>query len=87
MKVFFRDTPLPSDARGLDDLVRDAFRVLSGHSLDETEDFQVDDFETGGPSSGRIHLRFWREFALPELQRRWAAARRDLEPPDRDRLH
>ena len=87
MRAYFRETPLPADAQVLEDLVRDAFQVLTGHSLDAHEDPYVKDFDTGGLSGGRISLRFWRDGALPLLCRRLEAARRADPAPPRDRLH
>lgn len=74
MHAFFRETALPDSPEILEDLVRDAFQVLSGHALDEGEDFYVEDFDTGGPSAGRVSVRFWRETALPLLRSRLATA-------------
>jgi molybdenum cofactor cytidylyltransferase len=86
MREFFRDTALPASAEILEALVSDAFQVLSGHPFDETEDFYVEDFDTGGMSAGRISIRFWHQNALALLRRRFDAASRGSGRPSRDRL-
>ena len=86
MREFFRDTTLPASREILEDLVRDAFQVLSGHPFDETKDFYVEDFDTGGMSAGRISIRFWHQHALVLLRKRFDAASRASGRPSRDRL-
>ncbi len=74
MRVYFAETPLPTQAAELAEKVEQAFWALSGQPLATAEKFYVEEFAHGGMSSGYIWPEFWREQALPLLQARLAAA-------------
>lgn len=70
LREHFAGTPLPASGAALAACLRQAFRELTAHDLDEAEDFGLARLARGGMSSGMVHVAFWREQALPLLLQR-----------------
>lgn len=61
---------LPSDRKAVADAVAEAFERLTGKPITCGVDFYLEEFAHGGMSSGGISPEFWRDTAIPLLERR-----------------
>ena len=68
MQNHFAQTPLPDDSLQLQQLLAQAFEILTGQSITAEKHFFVEQFAHGGMSGGMISPQFWRETAVPLLQ-------------------
>ena len=50
--------------------MQENFLKLTGHSLEENNNFYVEKYSKGGMSSGQICIRIWREELIPLLIQR-----------------
>lgn len=64
------DTPLPTTVGTLESTLANAFEELTGRPWTTSENFHLEAYSHGGMSSGMISPIFWREKALPLLQKR-----------------
>ncbi len=70
MKSNFTATPMPNNAESLAKLIRQQFKEITSHSLDEDKYFKLHQFNHGGMSGGGISPEFWRNTLIPLLQQR-----------------
>jgi hypothetical protein len=73
MQLHFSATPLAANSDDLINQLKNAFQLLTLHSIEETEFFFVEKFAQGGMSSGGVAPKFWREKAIPLLLARFEA--------------
>jgi hypothetical protein len=69
MRDHFSSTYLPESWGEVSVRVAEAFEQLTGNPLNTLGDFHLDQFASGGMSSGYISPQWWRDDALPFLQR------------------
>ncbi|WP_407400000.1 hypothetical protein [Treponema sp.] len=67
MQELQSENELPETEDEFMDILKLSFEKLTGHKLDEKEDFYMDAFATSGMSSGVISLDFWNKTGIPFL--------------------
>ncbi|HEY9402915.1 MAG TPA: hypothetical protein VIQ24_09485 [Pyrinomonadaceae bacterium] len=75
MRSYLEDVVCPDAPESLASVIEEAFEELTGFQLYHDDPIYVEKYSHGGMSSGYVNPRFWRETALPLLQRRLAAQR------------
>jgi hypothetical protein len=73
MRARFAAVPMPASAAELEARVAEAFRALTGRSLEEPGPFRVPRLDHGGMSGGGVSPEWWREDAMRILRERYAA--------------
>lgn len=68
MQDYFADWMLPLSYEELDMRIGEAFRDLTGASIDSDESISLSKYDLGGMSSGQIDPNYWRNEALPHLR-------------------
>lgn len=76
LRAHLADVPRPQGQTSLESAIAQAFEVLTGHPWTTREPFYVEAYAHGGMSSGMISPEFWRETALPLLQKRLVVGQR-----------
>jgi len=71
MATYFAETPLPSTAAQLEQLLTAAFETLTGQPITTETHVRVDRFPRSGMSGGMVSPTFWRETAVPLLLTRY----------------
>ena len=66
MRNNFAETPIPNDTENLDTLIRQQFKEITSHSLDEVKLFKMKQFNNGGMSGGGV---FPQNFGALQLYR------------------
>ena len=67
METYFASTISPRSGDEFVALVHQAFKVLTGHCIDQKEFITIPKYAHGGMSSGMICPEFWRDEAIPML--------------------
>lgn len=78
MRGYFADTPLPKTAVSFQNLIKEAFTLLTSHPFPTEADLApipIKRFDHGGMSSGLVSPDFWRNKAIPELTNRYNEAK------------
>lgn len=73
MKEYLRDVKIPSTEGELRTRIIEAYEAITGHRLEEREQFVVERFKHGGMSSGYVSPEYWVEEGIPLLLRRHAS--------------
>jgi len=71
MARVFRQVPLPESDDLLMEMLAGAYLALTGHSIEDMDQFFVKRYAHGGMSSGHIDPEFWRTQAMPLLRERF----------------
>lgn len=72
MKERLATVPLPRTAEDVAAIVRAEFERLTGQPVSHPETIYVERHSHGGMTSGMVWPEFWRDTAIPLLQRRYA---------------
>lgn len=67
MKELLSESDLPDSKEKLIEVLNSSFEEITGHSLNEKDDFYIESLSTGGISSGYVSLEFWNTIAIPLL--------------------
>jgi hypothetical protein len=74
MRAVLCDRPLPDNVDELRDLLHRSYDALTGHKIDEDESaVRVAAYrrEGGGMSNGQVSPAFWRDTAIPLIEKRF----------------
>lgn len=75
LQAYFSDMPLPRSSIEWEELLIEAFEVLTNHTLNEEKAFFIDKLAKGTMTSGGVLASFWREKAIPLLKLRYEQVR------------
>lgn len=73
---------LPTSEHDLVEIIRSAFRWLTGNDFDDrtTDRIYREELARGGMTSGQVDLEVWRNVLIPLLVERWRLAGPDPAP-------
>jgi len=73
MRAMLAKRVLPSAERDLVEILRSAFRWLTGNDLEDTTTDRIyrEELARGGMTSGQVDLEVWRNVLVPLLVQRW----------------
>lgn len=74
LQAYFSDMPLPDSTEELEELVGEAFEILTNHTMNDEKSFFIDKLAKDTPVSGGVLPNFWRERIVPLLKIRYQHA-------------